>query len=461
MRLSGLASGLDVDAMVKELMKAKRATYDKVVKQKTQLEWKREDYRTISSKIVDFRNNKLANYNLSNAINAKTSNVSGAANSIRINATNSTASGSLEVKVEQLATNTREVFDIGTGNLAVGEVQINGESITLDGDMNGAQLAKIINGNSKYKATALYNEQTGQISITAKESGAIDSAMLVSGIANRNAAASDPGKTAVVHINGMRYEQNSNRFVINGVDFTAVDESDNSATISVTKDTTKTVDTIKAFISEYNSLISLVNGELSEEKFRNYMPLTTDEKSALSEKEVELLESKARSGLLRRDTTLTKLISDLRSTATALVGGAQTGENSYLSVGITTGSYTEKGKLVLDEEKLRSALDSNPEEVTALFTGSNGVFRSMMDSSMSALKDLNKIAGTSLTSSDTAFTFMHNSTIGEQLKSMESRESQMLTRLNMMEIQYYKQFTAMEKAINKFNSQSSSLSSFM
>lgn len=460
MRISGLASGLDVDSMVKELMKAKRTSYDNAVKQRTLVEWKREDYRSISSKIVDFRNNKLSSYNLSNAINAKTSSVSGDANSIKINATNSSASGSMEVKVEQLSTSTREVFDIGTGKLAAGEVKVNGESITLDGEMTGAQLAEAINGNSKFKATALYNEKTGQISITAKETGVLDKP-LVDGIANKVDDASVEGKTAIVHINGMKYEQNSNRFTVNGIDFTAVNESQSSATISVTTDTTKIVDTVKSFISDYNSLISLINGELSEEKYRTYKPLTSDEKSALTEKEVEMLESKARSGTLRGDTTLTKYISDLRSAATSLVGGAKLGEGSYLSVGITTGSYSEKGKLVLDEEKLKSALESNPDEVVALFSGSEGVFKSMMDTSMTALKDLSKIAGTSLTSSDASFTFSPNSTMGDQLEGMSSKEANMLRRLDMLEVQYYKQFTAMETAINKFNSQASSISSLL
>lgn len=573
MRLSGLASGLDVDSMVKELMKARRTSYDTMIKKKTQVEWQRDDYRNISTKIVDFRYNKLSSYNLSNAINAKTGEISGDKNAIQLNATNSTAAGTLNVNVTQVATAETRVYNFGSGTAAASlqslgfaadpdnaanvAVTINGEKISLASTATLKDLSTAINAKStKAKATSLYNETTGQLSIASTVTGANKLSVNVPAISDTktytfasgknldqlgfeefasdntkvtvnvngstlvldktatladlaDAINADPamynakaeynnatgkfsirsldsnpvalegepfdsttaattsgvtvsaGKDAQVTINGVAYEQDSNRFVVNGVDFTVKAETTSATSISVVKDTSKIVDTVKSFITEYNNLIGLINGELSEDKNRKYLPLTSDEKAALTEKEVELLETKARSGMLRNDTTLSKFVSDLRVIATSLVGGVDLGNDTYLSVGVSTGSYSEKGKLVLDEEKLRNALDSNPDEVVELFSGSNGIFKKMMDSSTTALKDLNKLAGTSLTSSDSASPFMASSLMGERLRDMESKEAMMLTRLNRMEVQYYKQFTAMETAINKFNSQSSSLSSFL
>jgi flagellar hook-associated protein 2 len=462
MRLSGLASGLDVDSMVKELMKARRTSYDTMIKKRGQVEWKREDYRAISTKIVDFRNNKLSNFNLSNSINAKSSEVAGDTNALKVNSTSSSAAGVLSVNVEKIATNASEVYTVGTGSLGGVTFTVNGEPIT--GATTGAELAAAINANmSKTKATALYNADTGQISITATETGL--NKLSISNSGGLTPTSNVPGEQAKATINGMVYTQDSNRFVVNGVDFTVKAQSASptaNTSITVVKDTNKIVDTIKTFVTEYNNLIGLINGELSEEKNRKFLPLTTDEKAAMTDKEIEQWEEKARSGTLRNDSTLSKYVSDLRTIATSLIEGANIGGTDPLVIGITTGSYSEKGKLVLDEEKLRSALDSNPDAVTALFNdGTNGVFKKMIDTSLTALTDLSQIAGTSITSSDTKTSFLESSLIGEQLRNMSDKEYTMLARLNKLETQYYKQFTAMETAINKYNSQSSSLSSFV
>ena len=51
-------------------------------------------------------------------------------------------------------------------------------------------------------------------------------------------------------------------------------------------------------------------------------------------------------------------------------------------------------------------------------------------------------------------------TLGKELNSINTRISSFEERLTQLENRYYKQFTAMEKAINQANSQSASLSSF-
>lgn len=476
MRLSGLASGLEIDSMVKELMKAKRTSYDNMIKKRTKVEWQQQDYRAMSAKIVDFRNNKLLNYNLSNAMNAKTSEVSGDTSALTVNSTDPTAAGTLTVQVDKVATAGTNVYTFGSnksdGLVDLGfkvkdadnvSVTINGKELVVSKTAKLSDLAALINNNSgATKTTALYNEATGQLSISATQTGAgklvIDDTDI---IANATSAVIKDGDKAEVSINGISYEQDSNRFVINGVDFTAKSKSTTSTTIATVKDTTKTIETIKSFITEYNSLIASIGSELSEEKNRNYDALTSDEKKAMTDNEIEIWEAKARSGTLRNDGTLSQLLSELRSAATDLVGGVKdsTGK-SIMSIGITTGSYTEKGKLVLDENMLRSALETYPDETTKIFTTQGtGVFTKMIDSSMNTLKTLSTKAGTSTTSSESTGSFLESSLISSQLRDMKTREGLLLARLTSMETQYFKQFTAMETAINKFNSQASSFSS--
>ncbi|WP_042170065.1 flagellar filament capping protein FliD [Paenibacillus gorillae] len=492
MRLSGFASGLDIDAMVKELMKAKRSSYDNMVKNRTKVEWQQEDYRSMSSKIVDFRNNKLSSFNLSKAIGAKTSEVSGDTTALTVNSTNSNASGTLNVKVDQVATAANSIYkftnkfadntekklsDLGfteigaTGNVSI---NINNVDITVSKDATLSELATAINAKSgTANATALYDAKSGQFSITATKTGLTDASkwtgitvanMPTMDNANNNIQVNDTNKgaNAIISINGIEHEQASNRFAVNGFDFTVKTKTaaNSVTTIAAVKDTETIVKTIQSFVSEYNSLISSINSELSETKNRSYKPLTADEKKEMSDKEVELWEEKARSGALRSDSTLTKLVTELRAATNALVGGIKDASGQNIPLGITTGSYTEKGKLVLNEDQLRSALESNPEAITNLFSNSTtGVFNKMTKSAMTALDSLSKRAGTSLTSTDTNASFLENSLLSGQIKQMKERESLMLRRLDMMEKQYYKQFSGMETAINKFNSQSSSLNS--
>ena len=58
-RVSGLASGMDIDSIVKDLMRAERMPLDKIEKEKTTLEWKRDAYREINTAIYSFYNDLL------------------------------------------------------------------------------------------------------------------------------------------------------------------------------------------------------------------------------------------------------------------------------------------------------------------------------------------------------------------------------------------------------------------
>lgn len=70
MRISGLASGMDIDSMVKKLMTAESIPLNKLNQQKQLTEWKRDGYRQVSTKLVTF-NEKLTNFSFSSAIDSK------------------------------------------------------------------------------------------------------------------------------------------------------------------------------------------------------------------------------------------------------------------------------------------------------------------------------------------------------------------------------------------------------
>ena len=502
MRISGLASGMDIDSMVTELMKAKRASYDKMVQKRIAVEWAREDYRSLSTKIVDFRNNKLTSYNMSNALQAKKAELSGNTDSIVVNSATASAAGSFDIEVTKVAQAARTVMkytkpdggpelleaslnDLGfeVDNDDKVNITINGKELTFAKDTKIKDLVTQINSDKTLKVTALASGDT--ISITSTQTGKLeDGTELVEGFPTTAPSVlsvhttSTRGNNATVLVNGVEFSQESNQFSINGFNFTAKSEtgSKGASTITAVLDTDKIISTIKSFVNDYNTLIAAIDSELSEERYRTYLPLTDEQKKEMSEDEVKLWQEKARSGSLRNDTALSSYLSELRIATHSLIYGIDTGEKDSAnnpikkSVGITSGSYSEKGKLYLDEDALRKALDEDPSQVAELFTGTSntssastesGVFSKMMSSSMTILKNLSEKAGTSLTSTSESFSFLDNSLMSEQIRNMKTRETDMLARLATAETNYYKVFTAMETAINKYNSQSSSLSGFM
>lgn len=134
------------------------------------------------------------------------------------------------------------------------------------------------------------------------------------------------------------------------------------------------------------------------------------------------------------------------------VSGLADGNLNHLSqIGINTGSYTEGGKLFIDDKKLTEALAKKPEEVMALFTtrdaAGNGVGARVYDTLNDIVKKLSAKAGSSSSSVD-------NSTLSQKLKRMDTEISRWQDRLTSIEDRYWKQFTAMEKALSKMNSQS-------
>src|SRR5690606_17640672 len=119
-------------------------------------------------------------------------------------------------------------------------------------------------------------------------------------------------------------------------------------------------------------------------------------------------------------------------------------------IGITTGSFTNGGKLFIDEAKLQKALADKPDEVMTLFTkktGDLGIAEQVYQGLGDAIKALGTRAGN-------PGSFIDNSTLSKSIKRMESDISNWQDKLSRIENRYWKQFTAMEKAMNQMNQQS-------
>ncbi len=199
-----------------------------------------------------------------------------------------------------------------------------------------------------------------------------------------------------------------------------------------------------------------MNSRISEERDRDYLPLTDEEREELTDEQEEQWEETAKTGLLRSDTLLTGIVSSMRSSLASIVSNTGSSFNSMASIGITTGDYTEKGKLYIDEDKLKEAISSDPDAVMNLFTtssevaGEEGLAVRVYDSLNSGINQLISKAGL-----DSSYSIFDNSTLGEKITDYEEQIDTWDDRLQEMEDRYYTQFTALETALYSMSQQSS------
>ncbi|HLR65147.1 MAG TPA: flagellar filament capping protein FliD, partial [Pseudogracilibacillus sp.] len=191
------------------------------------------------------------------------------------------------------------------------------------------------------------------------------------------------------------------------------------------------------------------------ERFRSYQPLSEEEKEAMSDKQIELWEEKAKSGLLRGESTIRDGMYALRGSLQGRVDGDGP-FNMLSSIGIsTTANYLDGGKLEIDEDKLREALTENPEGVYDLFVNNSkgddrGLIHRFDDALDRTRGQIERKAGKSTATLD-------NYAIGKEIKQLNSRISDFERKMVRVEERYWNQFTAMEKAISNLNQQSESL----
>lgn len=248
----------------------------------------------------------------------------------------------------------------------------------------------------------------------------------------------------------------SNTVSILGVSYT-LKKTNSGAPIDITvsRDVDAEVENIKKFIEKYNELLDKLNKVVSEPVYRNYQPLLDEEREALSEKQIEQWEEKAKSGLLRRDSTLSTLINNMRLD---MISPVKNGSlySTLDSIGIKSTDYRDQGKLYINEDKLREALEKDPEAVKNLFIQNNGdkteergIIHRLYDRMADAFDQLTEKAGV------TGNQYKDSSEYGEMWKDIEKRVYDWEDKLIEKENNYYRKFTAMEKAMSQYNAQSS------
>lgn len=534
MRISGLASGMDVDEIVTNLMKAERMPLDKIQQKKTYTEWQRDDYRTMNTALSELDTLIFDGIGKQSSFNKKTVTVSNP-DAVSVKNVSSTSDFSGTINVSKRASAATMVSTVPRGDTVIGKDKLSkiygesfaGQKITIqainkDGGVDETPYTLAINKddtlesvinkiNADSGVTVFFDETSKQFSITAKNTGDAktstggDQAEIVLGAVaidgtpladatdnfftkvmnmssdNVTAASADvkdsggtvigkagtAGENAKLTYNGLSIERASNTFTINGAEITLKDKTTGPVTFSSTPDVDAVYDTIKKFVDSYNGLIATISEKTSEKKSSGYAPLTDVQKEAMTEDAVTKWEKLAKKGTLRNDSTLNSMLTKMRTSMYSAVSGTSLGSLSKLGI-TTTKDYTAGGKLEIKEETLREAIAKDPNGIYNLFMadgsktvagktetnfGENGIARRLRADLKSAMSDIGEKAGKASSVNNTF-------TLGKLLDDYQNKISSFEKRMSSLETRYYKQFTAMETAINKANSQSTSLASY-
>lgn len=374
--------------------------------------------------------------------------------------------------------NTKEELNDALKNFTVNGAKI--DNITADTTVDG--LLTAINNNKDAGVTAIYLGSENKFVLSSNEKGegrkitlgadpndTADAANLIFGGVSTDGT---DGEMSILY-NGVQttITSSSNTFSIDGLDIRATNTfntgsatAEGGVSFTASADTEKVTETVKKFIEAYNAMIDEVRTQATTRPDSNYKPLTEDQKNEMNENSIKNWENKAKEGILFNSSAL----KDLDNATQGIFSSMMMNGVSYddlEKIGISfSDDYTAGGKIVFDEEKFKTAMDSDPEKVSDLFTGTHGIVNTI-DSTLStyatryASKNGNSygVLIEEAGSEKLSLTLTNNS-IYKELKDMQETITNLQSQLSTEQDRYISQFTQMERLINQMNSQSSYLS---
>lgn len=279
------------------------------------------------------------------------------------------------------------------------------------------------------------------------------------------------GQDALIHFNGAEnITSSSNNITINGINMSLMGTGE--FTVTVNTDVDGIYQKISSFIEEYNKLVDKVDELLKQKRYYDYKPLTDAQKEEMKDKEIELWEEKAKSGLLKNDDIIARTMQNIRSSIYEEFEGVF---KLITEIGITTEKYasgTAGGRLeIKDEQKLRQAISENPEGVMELLfkesseESAGGIVTRIYDNLISGMEEIIKKSGTGDNASlyrnvkstillDFVTEYGSISLLDKSIADYDKRIADLNDALRDKENYYYKKFAALETAISRMNAQS-------
>ena len=373
---------------------------------------------------------------------------------------------------------TKEKLNDALKNFTVNGAKI--DNITADTTVDG--LLTAINNNKDAGVTAIYLGSENKFVLSSNEKGegrkitlgadpkdTTDAANLIFGGVSTDGT---DGEMSILY-NGVQttITSSSNTFSIDGLDIRATNTfntgsatAEGGVSFTASADTEKVTETVKKFIEAYNAMIDEVRTQATTKPDSNYKPLTDDQKNEMNETSIKNWEDKAKEGILYNSSALKDLDNATQGIfSSMMINGVSYDDLEKIGISFSD-DYTAGGKIVFDEEKFKTAMDSDPEKVSDLFTGTHGIVNTI-DSTLStyatryASKNGNSygVLIEEAGSEKLSLTLTNNS-IYKELKDMQETITNLQSQLSTEQDRYISQFTQMERLINQMNSQSSYLS---
>lgn len=370
-----------------------------------------------------------------------------------------------QVTVDTDITGGSKLIDLG---IAQGtSIKVNGTEIVVD---RTTTLDSLASAMAKTGINASYDTNQGRFYLSSKNTGvenaftveADDATLAALGLdlADGEAGKIDASDASLVY-NGVEYTQATNSFNINGLTMDVSSVGGEQA-FSVDTDVDGIYDKVKSFVKEYNTLISEMNKLYDASSSRGYEPLTSDEKDAMTDEDIKNWEDKIKGSLLRRDSTISTLLTSMRTTLNKSVevtnSDGTTSRYALSSFGIVTSDYTEKGQLHIQgnaddsdfaslDDKLKAAISDNPEALMKTLTTLGDEIYKNFQSSMKRVVGVRS-----------SLTFYNDLEMDDDIKSYKEDVTSLQEKLQNEQDKYYKQFSSMETALTKLQSQQTYIS---
>ncbi len=501
-RITGMNSGLDTDSMVRELVNAYEKQGEKYTKAKTKTEWKQEAWTTLNNKIKSFFSKQASNMRFSSAYSKKTTTVSDTTKATVVTSNNA-VNGSQTLKINKLAksayltgkqltktggkvtedTTLEELgytFDdttlkVGKGTYDSATKKYSEGYLTPDLTISKTmKLKDFTNQLSEAGYNANFDESTGRLFISSKESGAKNDFTIEADSSDANSAKAltalglnvtntdagaymTHGDDAEIELNGAKFTSANNTFSINGLTITAKEVTSGNISLVTDTDYNEIYDTIKDFFKEYSSLMNEMDKLYNAASSKGYEPLTSEEKDAMTDDEIEKWEKKIKDSLLKGDSELDTVASAMRRAmlSTFEIGGKTMSLSSF---GIHTLGYFESA----DNEKNAYHIDGNKDDPET--AGNEDRLRAMIASDPEGTATFFQKLATELynamnkiQSNSDSYTSYGNFFSDKKLQNEYVEQEKQVTKwedyVAKQEDKYYKQFTAMESAMSSLNSQ--------
>ena len=453
----GLASGLDTNTIVSQLMAIEQRPQVRLKQQQVVENARLSALREVSTKLTSL-SFKIATLRDAGTWGDTQTVESSEASKITVARTGGAPAGAYAIDVGQLARAAQSTSALagpatttGTLTLAVGSASID---VAVTAGDTLATVASRINGSSGTPVYASVVDDklvlTGKTTGAAATIAASGTAAAQFGIAETQSPldaqfwVNDPTRA----VGTMRTSaSNVVTNAVSGVSLTlkATNTSSTSVTVGTPGPNTEAITTaVKAFVDEYNATVDLIRGKLAEDKVRNP---TTDAQRA--------------KGALAGDAGLTTLLAQLRQAVGTAFSGQPTEMSVLAQAGVSTGAATGAGavskdalagKLSVDTAKLSEQLLTRFADVKELFTNATGSFATegvaqRLDRYLSLWTKTDGVIDTRIATQDGI------------LASLSRRIGEFDTRLALREKTLRAQFTSMEKALQAAQDQGAWLSS--